>query len=479
MFGTGTEPLRLVVAVALDEGRILAQKDADQIVALELVADVAQRLERHLELGLGVDLRFGIAAVVAVAAVLLGILLAEVVQQCLAAAHRTLGIGDRFEQQQLADFLLGDGLALHELLELLDILVAVEGQTVALAAVAARTARLLIVAFERLGNVIVNHIAHVGLVDTHAEGNGRHNHVDALHEEVVLVGRTRRGIHAGMVGARLDAVGQQQLGELLDLLAAQAVDDAALALVLLDEADDVAVDVVLGPYFIIEVGAVERRLEDRGVRHAEILLDVHLHLGGGGSRQGDERSRTYFVDDGADTSVLGTEVMSPLRDAVRLVDGIERNLDFAQEGDVVLLGQRLGREVEQLGLALEHVGADLLDGRLVERRIEEVCNTRLGREGAHGVHLVLHQGDERRDDDGDALHQKRRKLVAQRLAAARGHQYEGISARKHVADDSLLVPLERIEAEILLQLLVQQRRLFLLLFHVVCTVSKITKFIQR
>ena len=384
-------------------------------------------------------------------------------EQRLAAAHRALGIGDRLLQEQFADLLFGDGLALHEFLEFLDILVAVEGQAVALAAVTSGAAGLLVVAFERFGDVVVDHVAHVGFVDTHAEGDRGDDDVDPLHEEVVLVGGTRGGIHAGMVGPGADAVGDEQFGELLDLLAAQAVDDAALALVLLDEADDLAVHVVFGPDLVVEVRTVERRLENRGVGHAQVLLDVELHLGGGRGRQGDQRRRTDLVDDRPDTAVLRAEVVAPLRDAVRLVDGVERNPYLAQERHVVLLGERFGSEVEQLGLARQHVRAYLRDGRLVERRIEEMGDARLGREGAHGIHLVLHQGDQRRDDDGHPVHEQRRELVTQRLAPARGHEHERILPLQYIADDRLLIPLERRKAEILFQFAVQGGRI--VLFH--------------
>ena len=306
-------------------------------------------------------------------------------------------------------------------------------------------------------------VAHVGLVDAHAEGDRGDNHLDALHQEIVLIGGARRGVHPGVVGPRADAVGHQQFGELLDLLAAQAVDDTALALVLLDEADDLAIDVVLGTDLVVEVRPVERRLEDRHVGHTQVLLDVHLHLGRRGGRQGDQRRLPDLVDDRADAAVLRTEVVTPLRDAVGLVDGIERDLDLAQEGHVVLLGERLGRKIEQLGLALHDIRAHLRHGRLVERRIEEVGDARLGREGTHGIDLILHQGDQRRDDDRDPVHEQRRQLVAQRLAAARRHQHERILTLQYVADHRLLIPFERRKAEVLLQLVVQQGRI--VLFH--------------
>ena len=181
-----------------------------------------------------------------------------------------------------------------------------------------------------------------------------------------------------MVGKGLDAVCDQQLRQLLDLFAAETVDNAALARTLLDETYDVAVDVVLGAYLIEEVGPVERRLEYRSVGHTQILLYVHLHLRRRRRREGYERRLPDIVYDGTDTAVLGSEIMSPLRYAVRLVDGIERYLDLAQERDVILLGKRFGRKIEQFCLSGQHVAPHLVDRCLVERRIEEMRYARVG-----------------------------------------------------------------------------------------------------
>ncbi len=199
---------------------------------------------------------------------------------------------------------------------------------------------------------------------------------------------------------------------------------------------------MFGADLVKEIRAVERRFEHRGVRHSQILLYVHLHLGGGRGGEGDQGGRAYVVYDGTYASVLGSEIVAPLRYAVRLVDGIERYLDLAQKRHVVLLGERLGGEVQQFGLALQHVAAHLVDGRFVERRIEEMSYARFGGEGAHGVHLILHQGDERRYDDGDAVHDERRQLVAERFAAARGHEHESVAPRQQIADHRLLITLE-------------------------------------
>ena len=78
----------------------------------------------------------------------------------------------------------------------------------------------------------------------------------------------------------------------------------------------------------------------------------------------------------------------------------------------------------------------------LRKYLQEVGNARFGRKGAHGIHLVLHQGDERRDDDRHTVHQECRQLVAQRFASAGRHQHESILALQHVADHRLLIPLE-------------------------------------
>jgi hypothetical protein len=69
-----------------------------------------------------------------------------------------------------------------------------------------RAPGLLVVALQALGNVVVDHEAHVRLVDTHPEGDGGHDHVHLLHQELVLVLGALVGVHASMVGQGLDPV---------------------------------------------------------------------------------------------------------------------------------------------------------------------------------------------------------------------------------------------------------------------------------
>ena len=71
--------------------------------------------------------------------------------------------------------------------------------------------------------------AHVGLVDAHAERDGRDHHHAVLLQERVLVARAVGRLHAGVIGERVDALAAQERRELLGRLARAAIDDAAVA----------------------------------------------------------------------------------------------------------------------------------------------------------------------------------------------------------------------------------------------------------
>ena len=153
-------------------------------------------------------------------------------------------------------------------------------------------AGLLMVTFERIAHGVVDDEAHVRLVNAHTEGNGRHNHINFLHQEFVLILRPGLGVQTCVVRKGLDAVDIEFLGEFLNLLAAKAVDYAGFSRILADIFDDVLLRIDLVANLIEEIGAVEGRLEDGGVLDAEVLHNVALDLRGRSRREGD-RMRRY------------------------------------------------------------------------------------------------------------------------------------------------------------------------------------------
>ncbi len=71
----------------------------------------------------------------------------------------------------------------------------------------------------------------------------------------------------------------------------------------------------------------------------------------------------------------------------------------------------------------------------------------VGSECADSVHLVLHQGNQRGNDDGSTIAHQCRKLVAHGLAAAGWHNHETILSFQQRLDNFQLVTLESVEAE--------------------------------
>ena len=150
--------------------------------------------------------------------------------------------------------------------------------------------------------------------------------------------------------------------------------------------------------------------------------------------------------------VFGAEVVPPLAHAVRFVDGEKTQLPARvqriQQLQKARRGHALGRGVQQRDVPRQQLPLHGLGLAPVLRGIEEA--------GGHAsfvqrVHLVLHEGDERRDDQRDAapgpLAGDGRNLVAQRFAAARGHEHQRVAAARDVFDDVLLLPPEAGVAE--------------------------------
>ena len=129
-----------------------------------------------------------------------------------------------------------------------------------------------------------------------------------------------------------------------------------------------------------------------------------LHLGGGSGSESYNRASANLVDYRANAAILGAKVVTPLRDAVSLIDGVERNLYRFEEFDVFFLGERLWSYVEQLRLAVENVLLHTVDGLLIERGVEKMGNSVVLTEVAHGIYLILHQCDERRNHNSRTLH---------------------------------------------------------------------------
>ena len=251
------EILNLVMVVALHHGGVIAGEDGGKMLQFEMLLQRKNQTDDQFHLQPSVEHLLRMQAVVADSAIVRQIVLSEIAEQQLATALTGLGIGHHLVEQLLAYLLLSHRLALHKLLQLLYILVAVVGDADSLLAVPSRASCLLIVALHALRDVVMDDKAYVRFVYSHAEGNGRHNHIHILHQELVLILRPDLRLQSGMVRQSPDSVDLQELGHLLNLAAGQAIDYSGFARILTYVADYILVRIDFVLYFVVEVGAVE------------------------------------------------------------------------------------------------------------------------------------------------------------------------------------------------------------------------------
>ena len=203
-------------------------------------------------------------------------------------------------------------------------------------AIAAGAARLLVVGLDALGHVVVDHVAHVGLVDAHAKGVGGNHHLNVIVDEGTLALTASVVAHAGMVAAHANAAGVQHLGKLrgqrVDRLAGRAIHDAALAR-MRDHVVAHPRGLGLVAHLLatkVEVLAIKTRHHGRGVLQAEHLLNVRTHaLGRRGGKGRHDRTPRQRTDKLANLQVGGAEILAPLAHAVGLVNGHERHANAA------------------------------------------------------------------------------------------------------------------------------------------------------
>ena len=92
-----------------------------------------------------------------------------------------------FSNQQTTNLLLRHRLVLHELLQLLNVRWIIEQQTITLHTISTTTTRFLIIPFQTLRHIIVDHKPHIRLIDAHSKRNGSHNHIAIFHQKRVLM----------------------------------------------------------------------------------------------------------------------------------------------------------------------------------------------------------------------------------------------------------------------------------------------------
>ena len=188
--------------------------------------------------------------------------------------------------------------------------------------------------------------------------------------------------------------------------------------------------VVLVDDRVADVRAVEARHEDtRAARAIEARDDLgaRLRVGGGGERDARHAADSARAAPTAAGTRAGNRAPTAIRSAPRrwrTARSPRASSSSRQRG----VDQPLGRDVERGRARRRRARArSRARFRRVLRRVEE---RRAHAELQQRRDLVLHQRDQRRDDDPGAGAHQRRDLVAQRLAAAGRHQHQRVAAAR-------------------------------------------------
>ena len=137
------------------------------------------------------------------------------------------------------------------------------------------------------------------------------------------------------------------------------------------------------------------------------------------------------------------------------VNGDQRRLALGQHLAEARHAQPLRRNEEELQAAIQVIHASLPRLRPVEAGVNpphpQAERQELGR-------LILHQRNQRADDQSRSAQRNRRQLVAERLAKAGRHHQQQVAPRNGRAADRLLIGAEARKAEDRAQQLVQLNR---------------------
>ena len=279
--------------------------------------------------------------------------------------------------------------------------------------------------------------ADVGLVDAHPECAGRHHDPRAAAHEAFLDLLALAGGELAVITACVDAVRDEETVEVLDGADGRGVDDPAPFFLAKDAQEGFALRCTIhrAQDFVPQVRTLDSEVDDLGAGHSELANDVFHYLPRRRRREGKDRRPFQRANGVGQGEIGGAEVVSPLRDAVGLVDHEQRDAACAQQIEVLGILQALRRHVDEVVGAVRDLFRRLALLACRQRRVEL---RHLDARGLRLLLLVLHQRKQRRDDDDRLRQEECGKLVGERLPGAGGQETERIAAPERSFEQLLL-----------------------------------------
>jgi hypothetical protein len=172
-----------------------------------------------------------------------------------------------------------------------------------------------------------------------------------------------------------------------------------------------------------KVLAVGRSDEHNRIAQAKPFRDIPANAWRRGRREGERRRVAQPLAGGAEPQVGRSEVVPPLRDAVRLVYTEKRRSSALEIGRGGPPLERLRRgEDDDTIAAFEPVERDATLGR-TQSTVEHDDRDAVAPERAL---LIRHEGNQWRDDNGRPFEDHRRNLIDQRLSKAGRKRHERV-----------------------------------------------------
>nr|AHG52956.1 hypothetical protein META_00031 [uncultured organism] len=239
----------------------------------------------------------------------------------------------------------------------------------------------------------MNHKPEIGFVDAHPEGVGRNDDRRLPAAELVLHTAADIGLQARVIQARPPPADlRHDRRQLLAPLASRTIDDARAGRLLQHRPQRVILVDLAHHVLHLETEIRPGEAGDAGQRLAEpqLLGDVGLHIGRGGSREGDRLRIAQLLAKSAEPCIIGPKIVTPLADAMGLIDGQELYLRLPELFEEQRAAEPLGGDIDQVVLAGRHLVHPLKGFSGRERAVDA------GRGDAplrKTIDLVLHQGD--------------------------------------------------------------------------------------
>ena len=299
----------------------------------------------------------------------------------------------------------------------------------------------------------MDHQPDIRLVDAHAEGIGRRDRAQVAADETplhVLLGLRRQ---AGVKMFGLDVLQLQIFGNLLASPPRRAIDDGAPGRVRRQVRRQYLMDMCKllaagsRDHLEAEVRPFGAAVEDRQL-DAELVPEMprnvldHVGLGGRGQAQHRRRETVarLLADKPADIEIVGPEVVTPARQAMRFVQHPGADFALIERAPQGAGAKLLRRDDEDASIAepdpVQRIGP--LGHR--EQSVDRDAGANAA--GLQSVDLILHQRDQRRNHHsqraGLVVPRQGRKLIAKRLAGPGGQDSQNTLAPHRRFDDGLL-----------------------------------------